>query len=911
MTIPTDARLGPYQLLGLLGAGGMGEVYKARDTRLDRLVAIKILPEQFAADPGRDERFQREARAVAALNHAHICALHDVGEAPAPSPEPRAASPESIRFLVMEYLDGQTLAERLLRGPLTTAEAMRVAIEIADALDHAHRRGLVHRDLKPGNVMLTKGGAKLLDFGLSKLQARPDLLALSTVSPGVPLTAEGAVLGTFPYMAPEQLAGREADARSDIFAFGATLYEMATGRRAFAGETAATVIGAVLHTEPPPLATMQPLAPPLLDRLISRCLAKDPDDRWQTARDLTLELKWISEHDAALAADQPHQRNNKKPLAIASTALAVLAIAAAAVTVAYVRRAPAEASPVRFSFSPPKEMKLAEVRFGGPVTISPDGRHLVYVATGPDGRQLLWIHPLDAPAPRALTGTDGAAYPFWSPDSQFVGFFAEGRLKKIAASGGPPQTLSAVVLPRGGTWNKVGVILFAAGAGRELYQLPPGGVAMPVPADGLNQERQWPSFLPDGRHFLYFGRRQAPGIYVANLGSTGATLLASGLYMGAVHVPGYLILVQGGSMAGTLLARPFDEHRLQFTGEPVPLAQQVPFYPNIAFADFSASDRGTLLYGTFGPEPNQLVWFDRAGKQLAIVPGAIGYTRPPLSPDEKTIAADRFDPVTQSQDVWLIEATRGVTSRLTTNPGHDQMGLWSPDGRRIQYGFTPERGSSGGRLRSLNGAEPEERLFQDDDPQIRQTTDWSADGKFIVYARQDPKTKQDLWVVPITPDPTNGERKPVLYLQTEFNEHHGRLSPDGRWMAYASDESGRPEVYVRAFPIAGPRTQISTAGGADPRWRRDGKELFYQAGDRTLVAVPVRSDAGFATDAPRPLFRLPGTNRRATLNVLGEPAFLYQPTADGQRFLINAAVEEPASPTVTVILNWPASLTRR
>jgi serine/threonine protein kinase/Tol biopolymer transport system component len=885
----------------------MGEVYRARDIRLDRTVAIKVLTEQIVVDADRRARFEREARAVAALNHPHICDLYDVGEAPRPAVPPSSA--DSIRFLVMEYLEGQTLGERLLRGPLPTLDLLRYAVQLADALDHAHRRGLVHRDLKPGNVMLTKEGAKLLDFGLSKHQTTPDLLALSTVSPGAaPLTAAGAVLGTFPYMAPEQLMGREADARSDIFALGAMMYEMVTGRRAFEGTTAATVIGAVLHTDPPPISSSQSSAAALLNRIISRCLAKDPDDRWQTARDLTLELKWID--PATVPPVNRAGRKRRKVGSMAAAALAVVAIAAAVLAVAYGRRAPVEGVAVRFSFSPPKELNPAEVRFGGPVTISPDGTRLVYVATGSDGKQLLWVHPLDSAVPHALAGTDGAAYPFWSPDGRFIGFFAEGRLKRIDATGGPPQILSEARLPRGGTWSRAGMIVFSAGAGTELYRLSAaGGPAMPVPADGVNDERQWPSFLPDGRHILYFGRRQAPGIYVASLESGSATLLASGLYMGATYTPpGYLLLFKGGSMAGTLLAQPFDANRRQFTGEPVPLAEQVPFYPFYARADFSVSENGTLLHGTFGGQrPTELVWFDRSGKRLTSVPGAIGYSRAELSPDEKTIAADRVDPETQSQDVWLIETTRGVTSRLTTNPGLDNMGLWSPDGSRIVYGSVREGEARGTRLKVLSGAGPDEQLFGgSSDARIHQTTDWSRDGRLIVYGRLDPKTKWDVWVVPAAPNLT-GDRTPIVYLQTEFNEHQGRLSPDGQWMAYASDESGRSEVYVQAFPSPGVRSQISTGGGSDPAWRRDGKELFYQSDDR-LMAVTVKADTSFTMSPPRELFRMNIAKRGAQMaRDNGSP---YVPTADGQRFLINALIEAPPPPPVTVILHWPAARRR-
>ena len=501
MALTVGARLGPYEIISAIGAGGMGQVYKARDTRLDRVVAIKILGEQFAGDADRRARFEREAHAVAALNHPHICHLHDVGEAP--GGEASGGKAESIRFLVMEYLEGQTLEDRLVRGRLPAADVLRYAVELADALDHAHRRGLVHRDLKPGNVMLTKSGAKLLDFGISRLQARPDLTALATVTAGAgPLTAEGTVLGTYPYMAPEQLSGRDTDARSDIFAFGAMLYEMATGRRAFEGTTAATLVGAILHTDPPPVSAMQPLAPYGLDRVVSRCLAKDPDDRWQTARDLMLELKWIAEH----AVPPPFDRKRDKKLALlASTAaaVAVVAVAALAFTIANGRLSPAEEPIVRLPFSPPDGLTTADVSTGGAVTISPDGQRLVFVATGDDGRQLLWVRPLDSLDARPLPETDGGNFPFWSADNRTVGFFAQGKLKKIQIAGGPPQTVCDALQPRGGTWSRDDAIVFSAGAGYELYRVPAGGgVATAIPADGFNQERLRPSFLPDGRHFV-------------------------------------------------------------------------------------------------------------------------------------------------------------------------------------------------------------------------------------------------------------------------------------------------------------------------------------------------------------------------------------------------------------------------
>ncbi|HET9261835.1 MAG TPA: protein kinase [Vicinamibacterales bacterium] len=893
-------RIGAYEISGSLGAGGMGEVYKARDTRLDRTVALKLLPEEWAADPDRRARFEREARAVAALNHSHICALHDVGEA-APAD---AGVQASIRFLVMEHLEGQTLADRLLRGALPMADVLRYAIELADALDHAHRRGLVHRDLKPGNVMITESGTKLLDFGLSKQQSAPDLLALSTLAPdGDVQTAAGAVMGTYPYMPPEQLSGGEADARSDIFALGATIFEMATGRRAFEGKTAATVIGAVLHSDPPSVSSLQPATPSGLDRIVARALAKDPDDRWQTARDLLLELKWLA--GDGVRRDPRRIYPTKGVVAVAGGALAMTALIAW-FGVPYFRATPVDEAMVRrFSFAPPANLKRAEVRFGGPVTISPDGRQYVYVASGPDGKQLLWLHPLDAASPRALAGTEGAAYPFWSPDSRSIGFFADDRLKRIDADGGPVRTLSTAILPRGGTWSRSGEIVFAAGVGEELYRLPPGGAAAVVPADGINTYRLWPSFLPDGRHILYFGRREKPGIFVSSLDTHETKVLVAGLYMGVAYAPpGYLVFFNGGSMAGTLLAQRFDAGRRELIGEPVPLAENVPFYPNFGRADFSVSENGTLLYGAFADETSELVWFSRDGKRLGNVPGATGYTRAALSPDEKTIAADRLDPETQSQDVWLIETTRGATTRLTTNPGHDQMGKWSPDGHRIVYGSTREKEPNGTRVMTLSSG-ADERLFTPDVTAARrQITDWSSDGTLIIYGTTDPRRKWDLWAMSATPDPATGLRTHMPYLQSEFDEHQGRLSPDGKWLAYVSNQSGRPEVYVDAFPGKGARSQISNGGGYEPRWRTDGKELFYRSG-RSLMALTVATVAGKATGTPRLLFDMPIDESGD--QILREEA-KYTVTRDGQRILVNAVRSEPALAPVTVLLNWPAGL---
>ncbi len=899
MALNVGTRLGPYEIVSAIGAGGMGEVYKARDTRLDRLVAIKILPEQFAADPGRDERFQREARAVAALNHAHICALHDVGEAP--SLESRAASPESIRFLVMEYLEGQTLAERLLRGPLSPAELMRCAIEITDALDHAHRRGLVHRDLKPGNVMLTKSGAKLLDFGLSKLQARPDVVALSTVTPGVPLTAEGAVLGTFPYMAPEQLAGREADARSDVFAFGATLYEMATGRRAFEGETAATVIGAVLHTDPPPLSTVQPLAPPLLDRLIARCLAKDPDDRWQTARDLTLELKWIADHAAPVDAE----RKSAGTRLLGLNALIGVAIVTAVIVGASMRRAPAGETTASLAFTVPDGVTLTEVPSGGSVEISPDGLRVAFVASDRDGPQRLYVRAIDSFGAQALPETDGAMYPFWSPDSRFIGFFAQRKLKKIQIAAGPPQLLCDAIQPRGGTWSRDGVILFADGAGHQLSRVSSsGGAAVPIAADGLNVERYWPSFLPDGRHFVYFARPQAHGIYLAALDSTVAKLLLSGYEGASYAAPGYLLLVGGGAKGaamGTLLAQPFDLDRYIPVGEPSPVAEQIGVYSGFGRADFSVSANGRLVFRKRQGRSTRLTWFDRRGTPVGDVPDSSEYNSPVLSADDKTVAAERFDPGTRVQKLWLIQTSRGTASRFTSESDLDlnTWPVWSPDGRWIVFASSGRGAPPNLYQKAADSTGTSELLVKSNFNS--QPTDWSRDGRFIVYASLNPRTMWDLWLLPMTgvaPD-----RKPQPLLVSDYNEHAARFSPDGRWLAYVSDELQRNEVYVKAFSGPGAKQRVSTNGGTDPHWRADGSELFYLAADGTMMAVSVKPGASLEIGEPTRLF-----NFRATRQAWGyNPNFVV--SRDGQRFLVTTVVEEPDT-IPRIIVNWPAALRR-
>jgi Tol biopolymer transport system component len=785
---------------------------------------------------------------------------------------------------------------------LPLPDVLRNAVEIADALDHAHRRGLIHRDLKPGNIMLTSAGAKLLDFGLSKSQSGPTVSGLETVSPhDAHLTADGAVLGTFPYMPPEQLEGREADIRTDVFAFGATVYEMATGQRAFQGDAATTLIGAILHADPPPVSKFQPLAPPALDRVVSRCLAKDPDDRWQTARDLMLELKAIARGDV------PRRESRSRRTRLTVTASAVFALVAIAAALVYAlgsRRFASDESAVQLSFSPPEGLRLADLVAGGPVTISPDGERLVFVAADGDGKQLLWVRALGSVVAQALPGTDGAAHPFWSPDSQSVGFFAQRRLKTVRLSGGSPQTLCDAVLPRGGTWNRDGVILFSAGAGRELYRVSAaGGAATPVHADAANQERHWPSFLPDGRQFVYFGRPQKHGIYVAALDSSDARLLLSD-YVGVTYAPpGYLLVLRGpsrGAPAGALLAYPFDATRALITGEPTPVAERVRYESGLARGAYTVSGNGTLVYGSIDQSATRLMWFDRSGKTLGNAGGSFAFGQPSFSPDEKTIAVEHVDLVTQDQDLWLIDVARNVPSRFTAEGDNITfMPVWSPDGARIA--FASARGTPPNLFQKASmGAGGDELLLKS--TSNSQPTDWSRDGRFLVYAGMDPSTQWDLWLMPMSSGETN--RTPVLLLQTEFNEHLGRVSPDGHWIAYASDESGNNEVYVRPFRGPGPKRRVSASGGSEPKWRGDGKELFYLAADGRVMAAAVHPGSSLEIGTPTPLFRVrigPSRNFGYDVN--------YSVTNDGQRFVIRTLGEESApAPTTTVVLNWHATV---
>ncbi len=890
MTVAPGTRLGPYEILAPLGAGGMGEVYRARDTRLERTVAVKVLPSHLSSSAEVRRRFEREAKTISQLSHPHICALYDVGHQ------------EGTDYLVMEFLEGQTLAARLVKGPLPAEQVLRYGIEIGDALDKAHRQGIVHRDLKPGNVMLTKSGVKLLDFGLAKAMApAAPARSLTALPTQQGLTQEGTILGTFQYMAPEQLEGKEADARTDIFSFGAVLYEMATGRKAFSGTSQASLIGAILHTEPQPISSIQPMTPPALDRAVKKALAKDPEDRWQNAADLGSELKWIAEgSQAGVPAPVPARRKKRERLAWGITTLVLLLALAAAVTAAirYAHLSATRARPMRSSIVLPEKSALRAV------ALSPDGGRLAFVARDASGSNLLWIRPLDSLSAQPLTGTENPSLPFWSPDSRFIGFFADGKLKKIDASGGPPQTLCDAPVGRGGSWSREGVILFSPATGGPLYRVfASGGLATSVtrfdPSRGEDSHR-WPFFLPDGRHFLYTvtnfasgGQQEKIGIYAGSLDSKEEKLLLRANSSVAYAPPGYLLFFRDGS----LLAQPFDVKGLRITGDPTPVAEQIQYFPQTYQVLFSVSENGLLLYQPRSASAgSRLLWFDRNGKEIGSLGAPGNQANPRISPDGKRVALDITDPKTGNTDIWIYESSRGVATRFTFDPSEETNAVWSPDASRVvfqsnrlQFSDLYQKDSS--------GAGNQEILLKSDDSKV--PADWSRDGRLILYRERDVKTNEfSLKVLPVT-----GDRKPMPVVNTKGERTAGQFSPDGRWVAYSSNESGKREVVVTPFPGPGGKWQVSTAGGSEPRWRRDGRELFYLAPDGKLMAVEVQQGPTFEAGVAKPLFQT-----RAREHVSSNDTFSYDVSADGQRFLVNTDVGEAISSPLTVVFNWVAEL---
>jgi serine/threonine protein kinase/Tol biopolymer transport system component len=874
MALSPGDKLGPYEILAPIGAGGMGEVYRARDTKLKRDVAIKVLPEAFARDRERMARFQREAEVLASLNHSNIATIYGVED----------------RALVMELVEGASP-----KGPLPFDEAWKIASQIAGALEYAHDKGIIHRDLKPANIMVTpEGVVKLLDFGLAKAftnrggarTSAGDMSPENSPTLTMGATDVGVILGTAAYMPPEQAKGKQVDKRADIWSFGVVLYELLTGERLFKGEDTSDTLAQVLTKEPDFDKT-----PAKASSLLRACLEKDPRRR---LRDIGDAWRQLEESEAATPAQAPSASWHRAWLPWGIAAMLLLTLMPA--NILHFREIPPVERSLRFQILPPGAVRADYL------SLSPDGRNLAFVASS-GAQSQIWIRAMDTLESRALAGTENATYPFWSPDGAYLGFFADGKLEKIALGGGPPQTLCDVASGRGGTWNRDGVILFSPGPTSAIFRVSAvGGVPTPltkVAEGGSGGGHRFPFFLPDGVHFLYNSgsvKADASGLYLGSLNGDAAVRLLPD-NTNALYAPpadgkgtGHLLFRR----EETLMAQPFELKSLKAAGDMFPVAERVPTSINAGFGAYSVSENGTLAYRSGGLiENRELVWMDRAGKRLGVLGKPGEYLQVEISPDEKTVAVSMGG--ANRADIWLEDVTRGVVTRFTFRPGLNVSPVWSPDGSRLVFSlrssdfYTPDI-----YQKPAGGNGQEELLLHAGVNGFSE--DWSPDGKWIVYAQTGEKTGYDLWLLPL-----EGDRKPMLYLQTPFDEQSARFSPDGKWMAYQSNESGQNQIYVQAVPLTGAKYQISAAGGTVPRWRRDGKELYYASADQKLMAVPIKLGSTVEPGTPQPLFPIPPVRISVS----------YAPSRDGQRFLVNVPAggeSAAAAPPVTVVTNWQAGL---
>ncbi len=886
MALTPGTQLGSYRIVAALGAGGMGEVYRATDTRLGRDVALKILPPHLAAFADSRERFEREAKVISSLSHPNICTLFDIG------------THDDVTYLVMELLEGESLAARLEKGPMKLDEVLRYGAQIADALDKAHRKGIVHRDLKPANFMLTKGGVKVLDFGVAKLSegrfgSTSGTGILPTVAPTrtTPLTMQGAIVGTMQYMAPEQLEGKPVDHRADIFSLGAVLFEMVTGKRAFEGASQASVIAAVLEREPRPVSELTAGSPPSLDRTIGRCLLKDPDERWQSAVDVKSELEWIAAQSgtARTAARTAPARSRRGARMTATAAVAAL-VAVTAFALGWMLRAPEAptARLMRTSIVGPSGTSLDTDNAS--IALSPDGTALVYAGRERGGTRSLFMRPLDSLTAQQLAGTAGATYPFWSPDGRQIGFFADRKLKKVPAGGGAVQTICEAEDGRGASWGADGTIVFAPrprgglGAVRAA-----GGTPAPItsPEEEILTHRN-PHFLPDGKRLLFFSGNNAKdpvnGIYSLDLASKKVDRVMQVDSEGIPLDSGHLIFVKDGN----LVAQEFDLAALRPSGEAVPIAENVQFNTFRYTGTYTVSNTGLLMFQSGAIQgDNQLTWYDMDGKKLGTVgEPAIFWISMSISPDGRKAAATVRHPDGGS-DVWMYDLSRGIGTRFTMGEANALVPLWSADGSELAY----IDGGGGLYVKAIDGGTPERKVFEEDSTLV--PTDWARDGSSILYATQTVKTGTDLMILPMT-----GEAKPVPFLVTPANEDNGVFSPDGRWVAYLSDESGRNEVHVRSFPAAGGKWQISAQGAAWVKWTGTGEEIFFGDLEGKAFAVPVAErGAVLEIGSPRPLF-----------GGQAIPADTGAFTPDGTRYLAAAQLSGDTGPVLTLVSNWTASL---
>jgi len=899
MPFSPGTRLGPYSILSPLGAGGFGDVYKARDTRLDRTVAIKILRADVATNPQRQERFRREARAISSLTHPHICTLHDVGQQ------------DGVDFLVMEYLGGETLAHRLLRGALSIEEVLRIAIQLADALNEAHRAGLTHRDLKPANVMLTASGAKVLDFGLAKWRDTDSDAGFSAVvTAHATVTQVGALVGTVQYMAPEQLEGKDADARTDIFALGAVMYEMTTAKKAFTGDSQAGLIAAILDATPPAISTLQPLTPPALDHVVTTCLAKDPDQRWQTAGDLKRNLKWISDIGLHVGRAVPTPVRPKRSQHLAAIALGLLVGATTAGIVASRVPRPSVSTPrpIVYSVVPfPPGKSVQEIGVPIVMAISPDGMRLVFSA-GNGGQSQLYVRGLDQRTATPIPGTENASDPFFSPDGQWVGFETNvsdthSVLKKVPlGSGAAPTTVCDLTGPvYGASWGPDNMIVFNAGNAAGLSRVSAAGgtpEVLTIPDRGRREKtHRWPDILPDGKTVIFtvgtadIASYDEARIEVLSLETgTRRTLIDRGTF--ARYVPtGHLTYAR----AGALFAVPFDPGRSVTAGTPVQILDDVATEPEIGGAHVAFSKAGSLVYVAGQPRrffsnEGTLMWVNRQGEARRVTDRSYPFFSPRLSPDGHRLAVG----VGRSNDeIWIDTFERDAMSRLVFGWNNGSP-VWTADGTRLV--FASERtGVFNIFWQPADGSGPAERVLTSAHNQWPYSC--SPDGKMLAFVDSDPVTREDIWTVPL-----EGDRKPRPFLREPFSETRPSFSPDGRWLAYESDESGRSEIYVRPYPGPGGKWQISNDGGSSPVWARNGNELFYSNADGKLRVVKVTLGASFTATKPQPLDQIVASDARWSN---------YDVSPDGERFVVVSEVPEAPKTQINLVLNWFTELQQR
>jgi len=883
VSLPAGTRLGPYEISAPIGAGGMGEVYRASDTRLSREVAIKVLPAEFARDAQLRARFEREARAISSLNHPHICMLFDVGQQ------------NDIEYLVMEYLDGEPMTERLARGPLPLSDVLRHGIEIADALDKAHRTGIIHRDLKPGNVILTRGGAKLLDFGLAKAMDAALIGSTSGQSatvmlPDEPLTAEGTLVGTFCYMAPEQVEYGRSDARTDIFAFGCMLYEMVTGRRAFNASSRAGMIAQIIASDPPSIATLRPMTPTSLDRVVRSCLAKNPDDRFQTAHDVMLALQWIRDEQSNPSAPlllAGVQRRTGRERALWALALVMAIGAAIGIAVWAGREIASRDRPMIAAIVPPPGFRFVFTGdYAGSPVLSNDGRRLAFVAVSPEGKRTLWVRSLDSADPREIGSSDDAMFPFWSPDNRFLAFFAHGKLQTVDTSGGAPVAIADAPDARGGSWSDANVIVYAPETRAGLFRVTSNGgapAALTTPVGGMTTNR-WPLFLPGGKAFLYIAANhfdqgsRATSLHFRTLDGQTDRIVTQTL-ANVAYVGGRLLMLRDGA----LVSQPFDATRGVLTGTPSIVVQNVRFDASTWHGVFDAAGR-TLVYQPGGTlSGTHLVWFSREGKNLGTAGDVARYYDLKLSPDGHRLVTNAGEP---RADIWVIDADRDVRTRLTFEGSMNEAPVWSADGSEIIYAARdqPKELAAIYRRRS-DGNGPRQlvaRLAGDADP-----GSVSPDGRWVAVSLWRAGANPQIWAVPLVPG-----QQPRPLIAGNVAAHDPRISPDGRWLAYTSNESGRDEIYVVPFLGTGGKWQVTTSGGHSSRWSPDGKHLDYLTTDKILTEVDVQQGGGFAITATRPRYRL-------DVNPISSSDYDLAP--DG-RVIANGG-EADTSP-LTVVANW-------